>query len=108
MKKNLLLILFLIITLNACGSENSIKVAGSSTVYPITLEALSGYFLEIGDVKMNVESTGTGSGFDLFTKLMKDGNIDAKLNVARAYKFGEGVEQNYDKAFKIYKVLSQL
>ncbi len=47
---------------------NDIKIAGSSTVYPITLEAEYKYMENNPDIRINVESNGTGGGLDLFVK----------------------------------------
>lgn len=71
--KKLLASLFLItIILTACSGEEEnkdvINIAGSSTVYPITSEAIYQYELVNDHIPVNLESTGTGGGFELFTK----------------------------------------
>ena len=52
----------------ACSSkQEDINIAGSSTVYPITLEAQADYLDNVNsDARITVESTGTGGGFELF------------------------------------------
>lgn len=47
---------------------NDIQIAGSSTVYPITLEAEYKFMKTNPQARINVEANGTGGGFELFTK----------------------------------------
>ncbi len=69
--KKIFVVLFLgLVVFAGCGSsrENTISIAGSSTVYPITLEAQDAFKEEDPNALISVESTGTGGGFELFTK----------------------------------------
>ncbi len=69
--KKIFVVLFLgLVVFAGCGAsrENAISIAGSSTVYPITLEAQEAFKDEDPNALISVESTGTGGGFELFTK----------------------------------------
>ena len=65
MKKiTLLLSTLTLLTLGSALAQD-INVAGSSTVYPITLGMAEEYNIETG-TDISVQSTGTGGGFELF------------------------------------------
>ena len=63
MKKLTLLLLLLVPA--AFAQDDAINVAGSSTVYPITLGMAEEFNIETG-TNVTVQSTGTGGGFELF------------------------------------------
>lgn len=71
-KKGLITVICLsLFVLSGCGfTSQSISVEGSSTVYPITLEAIHDYDKEYPNshARIDVASTGTGGGFKLFVK----------------------------------------
>ena len=64
MKKITLLLCALVLFLGTALAQD-VNVAGSSTVYPITLGMAEEYNIESG-VDISVQSTGTGGGFELF------------------------------------------
>ena len=63
-KTTLLLSILTLLTLTAALAQD-INVAGSSTVYPITLGMAEEFNIETG-TDISVQSTGTGGGFELF------------------------------------------
>ena len=65
MKKITLLLSTLILLTLGSALAQDINVAGSSTVYPITLGMAEEYNIETG-TDISVQSTGTGGGFELF------------------------------------------
>ena len=46
--------------------SNTIEIAGSSTVFPVTTAVAEEFSAENPDAEINVRSTGSGGGFDLF------------------------------------------
>ncbi len=69
MKKIIPLMFIMTLIITACGSAgDEIKIAGSSTVFPVTLEAQKGFLEEEPNARIKVEENGTGGGFELFTK----------------------------------------
>ncbi len=62
MKKLTLLLLLLT---PAAFAQDAINIAGSSTVYPVTLGMAEEFNIETG-TDVTVQSTGTGGGFELF------------------------------------------
>ena len=64
MKKTLLLSLLALLTFTVAAQEE-INIAGSSTVYPISLSMAEEFNIET-DINVSVQSTGTGGGFELF------------------------------------------
>lgn len=82
MKKHLKLLSIILILITGCGRENLIIVSGSSTVYPITLEAQAKYIDKVdNELYMSVEANGTGAGFDLFSNNKTQiNNASRKIN----------------------------
>src|SRR6056297_3633176 len=81
MKKFKIVTLLLVVgmVLAACGGGSSeggepVSIAGSSTVNPVTAEAIDSFMEENPDADITQESTGTGGGFELFTKGETDMN----------------------------------
>lgn len=82
--KNLLVILFVSSLFLACGNQNdennsdsetlsgSVKIDGSSTVYPITEAIAEEYRAEQPDVKVTIGVSGTGGGFKKFIRKETD------------------------------------
>ena len=70
--KSVILSALLVLALTpAAFAQDAVNVAGSSTVYPITLGMGEEFNIETG-TNVTVQSTGTGGGFELFCK----GEID--------------------------------
>lgn len=96
--KNLILGLSIAIFAMACGSKNSsentadnvsgsIKIDGSSTVYPVT-EAMAEEFRSVSpDVKITIGISGTGGGFKKFSR----GEIDI-ADASRPIKDSEAAD----------------
>ena len=82
--KNLLVVLFVSSLFLACGNKNnennsdsetlsgSVKIDGSSTVYPITEAIAEEYRAEQPDVKVTIGVSGTGGGFKKFIRKETD------------------------------------
>lgn len=82
--KNLLIILFVSSIFLACGNQNnennpdsnnlsgSVKIDGSSTVYPITEAIAEEYRTAQPDVKVTIGISGTGGGFKKFIRKETD------------------------------------
>jgi phosphate transport system substrate-binding protein len=82
--KNKLVIAFLgttLVALTACGNTSSdeslsgsVKVDGSSTVFPLTALAAEDFQVENSGVQVTVGSSGTGGGFEKFCRGETDAN----------------------------------
>ncbi len=82
--KNLIVIAFISSLVIACGNENkenntdsktlsgSVKIDGSSTVYPITEAIAEEYRNEQADIKVTIGISGTGGGFKKFIRKETD------------------------------------
>ncbi len=84
MKKLLSLIFIMTLLFTGCTVDKTqdIQISGSSTVYPITLEAQSKFLDEVNpNARITVESSGTGGGLELFTQ----GEVQI-ANASRAIK----------------------
>lgn len=87
MKRLAVVFVVFVALLTGCGADNTqsstmsgeINIAGSSTVYPIASEVSYQYTELNPDVTINLQSTGTGGGFELFD----NGEIDIN-NASRA------------------------
>ncbi len=64
--------------------SNKIEIAGSSTVFPVTTAVAEEFSAENPNAEINVRSTGSGGGFDLFLPQETDIN-----NSSRAIKASE-------------------
>ncbi len=64
--------------------SNQIEIAGSSTVFPVTTAVAEQFSAENPNAQINVRSTGSGGGFDLFLPQETDIN-----NSSRAIKASE-------------------
>ena len=72
----------------AYAARDTIRIVGSSTVYPFTTTVAEQFGKKIGAQTPIVESTGTGGGFKLFCAGVGDAHPDA-TNASRAIKDGE-------------------
>jgi len=69
------------------GLQGTVRIDGSSTVYPITEAIAEEFRFEAADVKVTVGVSGTGGGFNKFSR----GEIDVN-NASRPVKEQEAAE----------------
>jgi phosphate transport system substrate-binding protein len=65
---------------NDSGLTGSVRIDGSSTVYPLTALAAEDFMFENSGVQVTVAASGTGGGFDKFCRGETDGN-DASRSI---------------------------
>jgi phosphate transport system substrate-binding protein len=80
--------LFAFGTSTAYASRDTIRIVGSSTVYPFTTAVAEQFGKKTGAPTPVVESTGTGGGFKLFCAGVGENHPDA-TNASRPIKEGE-------------------
>jgi phosphate transport system substrate-binding protein len=85
MKKTLIALFALGIVSTAAYAEDSIRIVGSSTVYPFTTTVAESFGKSTGMPTPIVESTGTGGGIKMFCDGVGDGTPDA-VNASRPMK----------------------
>ena len=63
--RRIVVLLLAALSIAACSSERStVRIDGSSTVFPITEAVAEEFMLATSDVRVNVGFSGTGAGFE--------------------------------------------